>query len=106
MRDIRQGDIWQVRTITGEAVRTVAVLDSDAVVKLRPAVVVAPVLPQREVPNGVRLLAVPLAGDPAETVAVYSLSTVLKERFAQRVGAASAEEWDLIKNALAARFDL
>lgn len=98
-----QGEIWTVRTITGQRYSAV-ITDSDMLARDRPAVMAARVSTSREVPTSLELLTVPLSKD--EVVAIYSMTPVPRAGFEQLKGRLTLDQLAQLKVALGARFDI
>ncbi|MBL1077902.1 hypothetical protein JK358_26200 [Nocardia sp. 2] len=98
-----QGEIWRVRTPSGREF-SVVVVDSDAVVRLRPTVLCALVRELRDVPPSLELLTVQLPGD--YVIAIHELAGLPKECFVARQARLAEGSLEELKIALRARFDL
>ncbi|MBF6330252.1 hypothetical protein [Nocardia transvalensis] len=98
-----QGEIWTVRTISGQEYSAV-VADADMLARSRPTVMAARVSPTREVPSALELLTVPLSD--SEVVAVYSMATIPRTAFVELKTRLTGEQLERLKVALRARFDL
>jgi hypothetical protein len=101
---VRQGQIWQAKSpIVGQHA-TVVVLDATPGMLERRRILAARVRPEREVPQAMRLLAVPIS--VGDVVAVYDIAAFDQAWLVEQAGALSADELGRVKNALSARFDL
>lgn len=98
-----QGEIWTVRTITGQQYSAV-ITDSDMLARERPTIMAARVSASREVPTALELLTVPLSEN--DVVAVYSMTPVPRAAFSQLDGRLTGDQLTQLKVALGARFDL
>ncbi|MCU1644417.1 MAG: hypothetical protein JWN03_4692 [Nocardia sp.] len=101
---IAQGQIWSaVSPVSGQQ-STIVVLDAMPAMLERSRILAARVRPMREVPDGMRLLVVPI--DDGLAIAVYDLAAFDRGWFKERVGLLGEPQLEQLKVALSARFDL
>ena len=99
----RQGQIWEVHTAIGRAL-AVVVVDDDAFVARASMISCVQVRDRDEIPEQVRLLAVPL--QYGGVASISDLQVVHRKRFAIPLGEVESTELDLIKIALTVRLGL
>ncbi|MEU6580077.1 hypothetical protein [Nocardia sp. NPDC046763] len=102
---ITQGQIWIAVSPLTRQEATVVILDAVPAMLERQRVLAARVRPDREVPEAMKLLAVPVQ-ETGLTVAVYDIAAFDKAWFTESKGRLSADEMSRVKAALNARFDL
>ncbi|MFI9503521.1 hypothetical protein [Nocardia sp. NPDC052566] len=99
-----QGQIWKAVSPLAGQEATIVILDAAPGMLERRRILAARVRPEREVPQAMRLLAVPTSD--GQTVAVYDIAAFDKAWFTELTGALTEDELGRVKAALAARFDL
>ncbi|MFI1914770.1 hypothetical protein [Nocardia sp. NPDC020380] len=102
---ITQGQVWNAISPLTRQEATVVILDATPAMLDRQRVLTARVRPDREVPEAMKLLAVPIRG-AGLTVAVYDIAAFDRAWFTESKGQLSLDEMALVKSALSARFDL
>lgn len=97
--------MWRVQTVAGRSI-PVLVVDSTPFLVRRSMTVVAQIREPYELPDNLRLLAVPIEQPVKGVISVADLMSFRRNRFAELLGQADPAAMDAVKNALAARFDL
>ncbi|NNH68898.1 hypothetical protein HLB23_03235 [Nocardia uniformis] len=101
---ITQGQLWKAVSPIGAEEATVVILEAQPAMLGRRRLLAARVRPEREVPEAMKLLTVPIDG--GLSVAVYDISPFDKGWLKEPAGHLTTAQLGRLKVALRARFDL
>lgn len=99
----RQGQIWEVHTVSGRIVEVV-IVDDDVFISRAAMISCVQIRDRHEIPDQISLLAVPL--HRGGVASISDLQILHRRRFAIPLGEVEPTELDLIKIALSVRLGI